>query len=244
MSDQFIFRRVEKKYRITPVQRSRLLELVGERLAPDKHGKSTVCSLYLDTPDFLLIRNSIDAKAYKEKLRIRSYGTPTASSKVFFEIKKKYKGIVYKRRAPMTLAEAENYISGGSPPFESQIISEIDYAMRYYRHPAPAMLIACEREAFYSTENTDLRLTFDSNIRYRTCELSLASGADGTPIADGDIILEIKTGGAMPLWLAHALDACSIYPTSFSKYGTSYLRELKARAEEKAKGEYKNAINL
>jgi hypothetical protein len=48
----------------------------------------------------------------------------------------------------------------------------------------------------------------------------------------------------MPLWLAHALDACSIYPTSFSKYGTSYLRELKARTEEKAKGEYKNAMNL
>jgi hypothetical protein len=244
MSDQFIFRRVEKKYRITPIQRARLLELVGERLTPDKHGKSTVCSLYLDTPDFLLIRNSIDAKAYKEKLRIRSYGTPSNDSKVFFEIKKKYKGIVYKRRASMTLAEARKYVNGGAPPFESQIIAEIDYAMRYYRHPAPAMLVACEREAFYSAENADLRLTFDSDVRYRTCDLSLASGADGTPIADGEIILEIKTGGAMPLWLAHALDACSIYPSSFSKYGTAYLRELKIRAEENTKGEYKNAGNL
>ncbi len=244
MSDQFIFRRIEKKYRITPEQRTRLLALVENRLTPDKHGKSTVCSLYLDTPDSLLIRNSIDAKAYKEKLRIRSYGTPRKDSKVFFEIKKKYKGVVYKRRAAMTLAEAEAYVSGGAPPFESQIISELDYAMRYYRHPAPAMLIACEREAFYDTQSPDLRLTFDSDIRYRACDLSLASGADGTPLADGEIILEIKTGGAMPLWLAHALDACSIYPTSFSKYGTAYLRELKMHAEEKAKGEYKNATNL
>jgi hypothetical protein len=182
MSDQFIFRRVEKKYRITPVQRARLLELVGDRLTPDKHGRSTVCSLYLDTPDFLLIRNSIDAKAYKEKLRIRSYGTPTASSKVFFEIKKKYKGIVYKRRASMTLAEAENYISGGSPPFESQIISEIDYAMRYYRHPAPAMLIACEREAFYCTENADLRLTLTRIYATATASYRLQAELTARPL--------------------------------------------------------------
>jgi hypothetical protein len=243
MSDQFIFRRIEKKYRITPKQRTHLLQLVGHRLTPDPHGKSTVCSLYLDTPDFLLIRNSIDAKAYKEKLRLRSYGTPNENSKVFFEIKKKYKGIVYKRRASMKLSEAMNYINGGSPPFESQIISEIDYAMNYYRRPAPAMLIACEREAFFDTEAPDLRLTFDSDIRYRTCELSLSKGADGTPLAS-DIILEVKTGGAMPLWLAHALDACSIYPTSFSKYGTAYLRELQMCNEEKTKGEYKNACNI
>ena len=117
MSDQFIFRRVEKKYRITPKQRLCLLDTVGARLTPDSHGISTVCSLYLDTPDFLLIRNSIDAKAYKEKLRLRSYGTPNENSKVFFEIKKKYKGIVYKRRASMKLSEAMNYINGGSPPF-------------------------------------------------------------------------------------------------------------------------------
>jgi hypothetical protein len=35
--------------------------------------------------------------------------------------------------------------------------------------------------------------------------------------------MEIKTDGAMPLWLSHALDELKIYPTSFSKYGRAYI---------------------
>lgn len=243
MADQFIFRRVEKKYRISAEQQQRLLALVGDRLAPDAHGRSTVCSLYLDTPDFLLIRNSIDARAYKEKLRLRSYGTPTGSSKVFLEIKKKYKGIVYKRRVAMSLDEAMEYINGGAPPFTSQIISEIDYALRYYRNVAPAMLLACEREAYYDAEDPELRLTFDTSIRYRTAALSLDAGDRGTPIAEGAIILEIKTGGAMPLWLSHALGECKIYPAPFSKYKTAYLH-LQERKNKTTKGEYQNVCNI
>ena len=50
-------------------------------------------SLYLDTPSWRLIRDSIHAGAYKEKLRLRSYGKPNPESLVFLEIKKKYKGV-------------------------------------------------------------------------------------------------------------------------------------------------------
>ena len=104
-----IFKRVEKKYLVNEEQKNALFAIIADKLVPDQYGRSTVCSLYLDTPDYLLIRNSIDAKAYKEKLRIRNYGTPKNDSSVFFEIKKKYKGIVYKRRVLMTLDEAFEY---------------------------------------------------------------------------------------------------------------------------------------
>lgn len=70
MKDIKIFRRVEKKYRLSPGQREHLLGLIGPHLAPDAHGQNTICSLYLDTPDHLIIRNFIDAKVYKEKLRL------------------------------------------------------------------------------------------------------------------------------------------------------------------------------
>ena len=84
-----IFKRVEKKYLVNEEQKNALFAIIADKLVPDQYGRSTVCSLYLDTPDYLLIRNSIDAKAYKEKLRIRSYGAPKAEASVFFEIKKK-----------------------------------------------------------------------------------------------------------------------------------------------------------
>ncbi len=61
VQDICIFKRVEKKYLLPVEKKEALLSSIGKRLIPDAHGKSTICSLYLDTPDFLLIRNSIDA---------------------------------------------------------------------------------------------------------------------------------------------------------------------------------------
>lgn len=229
MNDIMIFRRIEKKYRLRPEQKERLLNAIADHLVPDEHGQNTICSLYLDTPDHLLIRNSIIARVYKEKLRLRSYGTPGTEDLVFLELKKKYKGVVYKRREAMPLKTAMAYIGGGDMPVDTQIMREIDYAMHFYRQPRPAMLIAYEREAYFAPELPHLRITFDTNVRCREQDLHLEQGHHGRLILPEDaILMEIKTDGSMPLWLSHALDACGIYPTSFSKYGTAYLQSLAA----------------
>ena len=226
--DNFIFKRVEKKYLLTEAEQAVLLDRISPMLVPDKYGHSTISSLYLDTPDFRIIRASIEAKlwghAYKEKLRLRTYGTPSADSKTFLEIKKKYKGVVYKRRIALTLAEAMDYINGGKRPPDSQIMREIDYAMQYYSHPKPAAIISYERDAFFVRDLPALRITFDSAVRYRNTDLDLTLGSSGKKILDdGFCLMEIKTDGAMPLWLSHALDDLKIFPTSFSKYGKAYL---------------------
>ena len=231
MQDIMIFRRVEKKYRITPAQKQDLLVLISSYLVPDFHGQNTICSLYLDTPDHLLIRNSLAARTYKEKLRLRSYGTPTLEDHVFLEIKKKYKGVVYKRREVMPLEEAMAYIQTGVKPVESQIMREIDYAMKLYHQPQPSMLIAYEREAYFVPDIPTLRITFDTGVRYRETDCLLEAGPHGTFLLPPDVILmEIKTDGAMPVWLSAALAQCDILPTSFSKYGTAYLNTLPAHA--------------
>ena len=222
-----IFKRIEKKYLLSEAQQEALFQKIGAHLMPDEFGRSTVLSLYLDTTDHRIIRHSIEAVDYKEKLRLRSYGTAKADSTVFLELKKKYGGVVYKRRAAMTLKEAERYLRMGIKPFESQIMSELDWAMRLYGRPKGAMLIACEREAWFDEAHPDLRLTFDRNIRCRDSELRLDRGSAGTALLPEDtVLLEIKTAGAMPLWLADALDAEGILPGSFSKYGTAYARSL------------------
>lgn len=221
--DLYIFKRVEKKYRIDISKKARLFAMIGDKLVPDEHGKSTICSLYLDTPTHLLIRNSIEAKTYKEKLRLRSYGVPKGDTRVFLEIKKKFEGVVYKRRVSMSLEAAKSYIDGGGSPIKSQIMSEIDYAMKFYGYPKPSILVAYEREAFYVKETPNVRLTFDSGIRYRDSELLLEKGSHGEKLLpDGELVLEIKTDGAMPMWLSAALGECGILPSSFSKCGTAY----------------------
>ncbi len=221
--DLFIFKRVEKKYRISTEKQLKLLSLMGDKLIPDEHGKSTVSSIYLDTPTHLLIRNSIEAREYKEKLRLRSYGVPKGDTKVFLEIKKKFKGVVYKRRISTSLDSAMAYINGGKVPLQSQIMSEIDYAMRFYGHPTPSIMVSYEREAYYLKENPNVRLTFDSGIRYRTEDLLLENGNHGAMLLpEGELVLEIKTDGAMPVWMSRILDECGIYPSSFSKCGNAY----------------------
>lgn len=243
MPDICIFQRTEKKYILSEDQYLALMIKIREKLVPDIHGKSTVCNLYLDTPSFLLIRSSIDAKnesaVYKEKIRLRSYGTPSDNSHVFLELKKKYKGIVYKRRISMKLREAIDYLENRTMPADSQIMREIEYAMQYYRRPQPAVYLSYEREAFYSEENPTLRLTFDTDIRYRTENVRLEDGIYGKKILnDGFHLLEVKSDASMPLWLTRALDEEKIYPSSFSKYGTAYLDILKNKHEIKEKGEF------
>lgn len=242
MADIKIFRRREKKYVITPDKKEVLLSIIGERLAPDPHGRSTISSLYLDTPDFRIIRRSLEREIYKEKLRIRSYGTVAEGGKVFFEIKKKYKGTVYKRRESMTCRQASEYLESGASPKNSQIMHEIDYLMDFYASPRPVMMVAYERDAYYALHEGNLRVTFDTDVRYRSEKLSLTENTCGKIITDSDtVIMEIKTDGAMPLWLARILSETETYGGRFSKYGRCYTDMISTEGE-KNDGIYETVI--
>ena len=220
-----VFKRLEKKYLITAEQYAGLTQALSERIVPDKFGKSTINNIYFDTPTYQLIRASIEKPTvYKEKLRIRSYGIPTPDSNVFVELKKKYKGIVYKRRVDMTYDEAIRYLyMHQGAPEPSQVTREIDNFVSFYKGLRPAVSLFYDRVAYYSKTDPELRLTFDTNIRFRNRELDISRGDYGTVILDeSQYILEIKCIDSMPLWLTHELDRLKIYPSSYSKYGTAY----------------------
>ncbi len=230
MNIQTVFERTEKKYILTLSQRNALIKKIAEHIKPDEYGESTVCSLYFDTDDDRLIRNSLDKPLYKEKLRLRSYSTPKRDSFVFLELKKKFDGVVYKRRETLPYVEAMNYIDRGVLPNHSQIMKEIDWTMHYYEGLRPKMFIAYDRTAFYSKDDRELRITFDRNPRFREDNLDLAKGSYGERILSPDMcIMEIKALRAMPMWLTKALGELRIFPGSFSKYGTAYMEVTKRK---------------
>ncbi len=224
---QLSFKRYEKKYLLSREKYLELWSQLESRLMPDQFFQSTVMSLYYDWDDFRLIRSSIEQPVYKEKLRLRSYDVPGEESPVFVELKKKYKGIVYKRRVRMTEREAEDYLSGrAAAPAEDQIIREIDWFLK--TNPVqPKVLIACDRKAYVGREEPGLRLTFDSSIRWRDTQLRLTEGDHGRELLeDGQVLLEIKMPESAPLWLAELLSSLEIFPRSFSKYGQCYKNQL------------------
>lgn len=226
----YSFKRYEEKYMLSNDQFRLLEPLLAEYMIPDKHGESTICNIYYDTDDYELIRRSLEKPVYKEKFRVRSYGIPNEKSPVFVEIKKKYDGVVYKRRVEGKLDTAKAFIENGVRLEDNeQIQNEIEWFLGHYK-PSPKMYIAYERRAFFGKDNSEFRLTFDRNIRYRTDELILENGDRGEKIiSDNEVLMELKTLDAVPLWLTSALSRMEAYPVSFSKYGTCYKQELTRR---------------
>ena len=221
--DKTTLKRYEKKYIVDKSKLQDLLELFKNNVEPDKFDRYTICNIYYDTGNFELIRRSIEKPVYKEKLRLRSYGTPGINDEVFFEIKKKYKEEVFKRRISMSAIAFENYEKKGiEPDVPRQVLNEIEYFKSHY-NPQPRIYIAYERSAFTGTREEGLRITFDENIRFRIDDLDLSHGDYGTVILDeSKCLMEIKTLGSMPMWLSQALNELEIYPNSFSKYGHCY----------------------
>lgn len=218
------FARKELKYRLTAAQDRFLREALAPYVVPDQYGESTICNIYFDSPDFRLIRKSIEKPVYKEKLRLRSYGPAGPEDRTYLELKKKYKGIVYKRRVCLKEKEAMAYLAGEAPlPMDTQIAKELDWFLDFYGDLQPAVYLNYDRQAFYSKDDPDLRITFDRNIHFRTEDLSLQSQPGGRfVIGPGECIMEIKAAGAMPLWLTALLTQANAQRDSFSKYGTAY----------------------
>ena len=227
MAYQAVFKRKEMKYLLTAQQYQRLMKELADRIVPDDFPVSAISNLYYDTPDFRLIRTSLQKPKYKEKLRLRCYKVPNADTQAFLEIKKKAIGIVYKRRLVMSGGEAEAWLSGEtSAPEDSQMAREIAWFL--HENPLrPKVMIACDRLAWQAKDDPELRITFDESIRWREDRLRMDQGGDGEELLpQGHVLMEIKLPEAAPLWLAHLLSELEVYPTSFSKYGTCYKNYL------------------
>ena len=181
---------------------------------------------------------------------------------VFFGIKKKFKGIVYKRRLALTLPAALAFVSGlpyeqacarwplsdaalaaaALSPATRQIARELEAAMDRWLPLVPSMGIACDRaawayrpEMFQEREGDEL---FDSELRitFDDCLEYLDCHRFRSPwrpiIESSESVMEIKSAGPYPPWLVEVLSAERIYPASFTKYGNAYQM---ATAEPRAR---------
>lgn len=232
MGFQYTFKRTEKKYLLSADQFREISTALRPRMREDRFGLHTISSIYYDTPDFLLIRTSLEHPVYKEKLRLRGYDD---TDLCFPEIKKKYRGVVYKRRIACKPEEWPQLLGGAVVQGQSeQIQQELRQMFHLYPGFAPRVYIAYDRLACIGNENEELRITFDHRIRTRTDRLDLRqSGVNKLLLPESSVVMEIKFSGGAPLWLARLLSDCAVYPTSFSKYGTWYAQHVGGQMPEK-----------
>lgn len=193
-----------------------------------------------------------DAEVEARAAAGRQASGAAADVPVFFGIKKKFKGIVYKRRCALALPAALAFVSGlpyeqacarwplGDPvlaaaalsPATRQIARELEAAMNRWLPLVPSMGIACDREAWgFRTEALEAREgdeLFDAELRVTFDDRleyldCCCFCAPWRPIiAPSESIMEIKSAGPYPPWLVDVLSGERIYPASFTKYGNAY----------------------
>lgn len=240
MAEQSVFARIEKKYLLDEAQARAIADALCHRaFRLLDFGDPAVQSLYYDARDFCLIRRSLERPNYKEKLRLRVYGQPDADGRSYVEIKKKYRGVVYKRRVELPLGQAVAGITAGRmPPDCGQIGREIDRCVAFYGLE-PKCMILYDRDAWVSGEE-DVRVTFDRCIRCRFDHLDVMRPQEGDALLPEDqVIMEVKVPGAYPLWLTRLLYSAGARPVHFSKYGTAYRRYILKSGEDAAQEEDK-----
>jgi hypothetical protein len=221
------FQRYEQKYLLNLVQYHAVVDMLKDHAYIDEYGLTTIYSLYYDTPGFAIARKSKDKSTYKEKLRLRSYGIPRPGDTVYWELKKKLRGITYKQRipAPFTPLAFEFRENTDSPAG-----NEIRWFFNYY-HPLPQCLITYDRLAFRFREHAGLRITFDASVRFRASDLDFSHGPQGALLLDEDcFLMEVKTERAIPLFLNACFTRLNLFPVAYSKYRTA-IEQLMHRRE-------------
>jgi hypothetical protein len=235
-----IFNRYENKYILDTAACVQIQDRLLPHMQLDSHNKGhetyPIVNLYYDTADSALIRSSLSKPEYREKLRLRSYGVP--GEEVYVEIKKKFKGLVNKRRSALKLDEAYAFLDSAALPemrpyMNGQVLREVAHMVKRSALK-PAAGIFYDRRAYFGTGQSALRISFDSNIQARCGDLRLEPGIFGERLLEEGLwVMEIKVERSIPLWLCRLLSEYRIFPASFSKYGTEYNRTLRRRLEQK-----------
>jgi hypothetical protein len=217
------FQRYEQKYLLNTFQYHEIITVLNEYACKDEYELSKIYSIYYDNDKFGITRNSLNKSVYKEKLRLRSYGIPKVGDVVYLELKKKLKGITYKQRIPMPFTGMEQCLNfrPDNDHFD-YIHNEIAWVLNYYK-PFPQFMVCYNRRSFRGTEDKFLRITFDTNIRWRTSGLDFSRGPCGSPLLDEDkYLMEIKVENSIPFYLTARLAGLKIFPFSFSKFRSVY----------------------
>ncbi len=233
---QNTFKRREKKLLVDEKLLPEIIEKLLVHLDPDSHnidGKPyEICNIYFDNERRDITRHSNSKPFYKEKLRLRSYGMPSPSDNVFFEIKRKMNKIGTKRRAVVPLEKIYEFLESGTIPesegyINRQVLSEIDYFIKT-NDVKPSVYIGYMRNAYFGKDDPTLRLTIDREILTRHHDLRLEDGRHGEALLpEGKVLMEIKFHGGVPMWFASLMSEYSLSFTRFSKVGKEFDASLK-----------------
>ena len=237
VTDSMLACRYEMKYLVDEITAAGIVRYIRPFLPPDRYsklqrgGQYPIVSLYLDSPDLQLCRESYAGEKNRFKLRIRSY-TDEPEYPRFFEIKRRINRVIMKSRSRVIDQDVPILLKGRSLPPQGYTtdIEALNQFQLYVAaiHAGPVILIRYMRQAFEGTSEDRVRVTFDRELCYKvTDEPYVRLGGSGWQHSDlttCSTILEIKFTGCYPAWLTRLVQHFNLEVMAISKYGTSIQR--------------------
>jgi hypothetical protein len=231
------FNRFELKYVLRLEHYLQILPFIKLNMKRDEYalsetGKYTINSLYYDSPGLDCFVNKLDGIKFRRKVRIRKYQDSTDNA--FVEIKERINRSVRKRRCIMPLSDAFALCHGDT--LDLSVLDASDHAcanevffLAKTLRLNPVCIIHYQREAFTGSKyEPGLRVTFDTNLKYRTHQLNPALFGGEKYFFDPDVmIMEIKTNDKLPIWLSSVVTALECSLNKVSKYVLAMSQEIR-----------------
>ncbi|MCB9641609.1 MAG: polyphosphate polymerase domain-containing protein [Myxococcales bacterium] len=237
---QLDFQRYECKYIIPEHLHDQIVDFVSCYSHPDEYTESSpdrryvITSLYLDSPQ-LTCHHAKEHKALNRfKLRIRTYGE-RSDGPIFFEIKRKIKGVIFKRRVQTNLSSWTSFEPDSSELLTKpnhrnvDVMSEFMALCEQY-NMGPSMVVRYTREAYESDIDSYGRVTFDRKLLSHFPEGYQLDVDPSTwfalddPVSMGistGTVLELKFANRAPMWMKDLVQRFGLQMRGFSKYSTA-----------------------
>ena len=232
-ADRLLHHRHECKYFVPVGLIASIRSYLRPFVRPDRHAQHRpgyqypICSLYLDTHSYALLNEGVRGLKNRVKLRIRTYDDQPEGP-VFFEVKRRMNGLVYKHRAALARPAAMKFMQrlwNVAPTATLPSASDLNKFRHLTRErdAAPVVKVKYRREAYESASRDPVRITFDTDLqRAVTRDLDLSHGpGHWQPCALEGQILEIKFTNTYPSWVADLVRHFELQRRSISKYAHS-----------------------
>jgi len=232
--DRMLACRFELKYLISDAKAAAIEGYIRPFLEYDRYSKLQrggmypIVSLYCDSPDMQLCRETLYGLKNRFKLRIRSY-TDEPEYPRFFEIKRRINRVIMKSRARVMDEDIAPLLAGRQLPQRGYTTDEA--ALNQFQlytasiNAGPRVLIRYMRQAFENTSENRVRVTFDRQLCYKVTDDPQVrlGGSDWqrNALTEGHVILEIKFTGTFPAWLSRMAAIFELDARSVSKFATS-----------------------
>lgn len=232
--DGVISRRYELKYIICESKAEAIKQFIKPYVQLDRYCKLQrnavypIVSLYLDSDDLHLCRESLTGQKNRFKLRIRSY-TDEPDYPRFFEIKRRIDSVIIKSRSRVMDKDVAAMLTGLSMPLQDHHLATDHVALRQFQlyvnsiKARPVILIRYMRQAYEDDSENRVRITFDRRLAYNvtTKPKVTLNGQSWQHHLLGSVILEIKFTDRYPAWLSRMVECFNLRQRSMSKYATS-----------------------